>query len=105
MTPKNWPQSWSALSTSDPGYRAAATTIPTTAAVMTAVASHPVKRRTPVTVNWPMTFVFAVRSIIKTITGAATTPLMTADQKSACIGLNEVKFNATPTNVAIAKVA
>ena len=72
---------------------------------MTAVASHPVKRRTPVTVSSPMTFVLAVRSIIRTITGTATTPLMTADQKSAWIGLNDVKFNATPTNVAIAKVA
>jgi hypothetical protein len=92
-------------STSDHCYRTAVTSIPTTAAAMTAVASHPVKRRTPDTVNWPMTFVLAVRSIIRTITGTATTPLMTADQKSAWIGLNEVKFNATPTNVAIAKVA
>jgi hypothetical protein len=72
---------------------------------MTAVASHPAKRRTPDTVNWPMTFVLAVRSIIRTITGTATTPLMTADQNSARIGLNGAKFNATPTKVAIAKVA
>jgi hypothetical protein len=34
---------------------------------MTAVASHPVKRKAPVTVNWPVTFVLAVRSIIRTI--------------------------------------
>ena len=66
-------------------YMAAVMSIPTTAATMTAVASHPVKRRAPVTVNWPMTFVLAVRSIISTITGTATTPLMTADQKSAWI--------------------
>ena len=42
---------------------------------------------------------------MRTITGTATTPLMTADQKSAWIGLNDVKFNAIPTEVAIAKVA
>jgi hypothetical protein len=88
-----------------PGYMAAVMSIPATAAAMTAVASHPVKRRTPVTENWPMTFVLAVRSIIRIITGTATTPLMTADQNSAWIGLNNVKFNATPTKVAIAKVA
>ena len=88
-----------------PVYTPAVTSIPDTAAAMTAVASQPVKRKTPVTVNWPMTFVLAVRSIIRTITGTATTPLMTADQNSAWIGLNDVKFNATPTKVAIAKVA
>jgi hypothetical protein len=88
-----------------PSYRTAVTSIPATAAAITAVASHPVKRRTPVTVNCPMTFVLAERSIIRTIIGTATTPLMTADQNSAWIGLNDVKFNATPIKVAIAKVA
>ena len=66
-----------------PVYTPAVTSIPATAAAMTTVASHPIKRRTPVTVNWSMTFVLAVRSIIRTITGTATTPLMTADQNSA----------------------
>ena len=79
--------------------------IPTTAAAMTDVAGHPIKRSMPVTLNWPMTFVLPVSSIIRTITGTATTPLMTADQNSAWIGLNEVKFNAIPTNDAMAMVA
>jgi hypothetical protein len=40
----------------------------------------PGKLETPVTMNCPMTLVFALRLIIRTITGTATTPLMTADQ-------------------------
>ena len=78
-----------------PSLHDSVTSIPTTAAVMTPVANHPIKRKAPVTVNWPMTLVLAVRSIIRTITGTATTPLMTADQNRAWIGLNDVKFNAT----------
>src|SRR5437588_1284597 len=100
-----FPRNTSHIGASQPSYVAAVMSIPTTAAAMTAVASQPVKRRTPVTVNWPMTFVLAVRSIISTITGTATTPLMTADQKSAWIRFNGAKFKEAQIKVAMAKVA
>ena len=69
---------------------------------MAPVANHPVKRKELVIVNWPL---IGAESIIRTITSTATAPLVTADQNSVWIGLNEVKFNATPTKEAIIKDA
>gem|GEM_PF-3261971 len=74
--------------------------IPATAAAMMKVAAQPTVLRTPDTGNLPMISGFAVITIITTITGTATIPLMTALQNSALIGLIDVKFIPTPIIVA-----
>jgi hypothetical protein len=73
-------------------------------ASMTAVAIHPITfcgsgKRTE-----PVTFSLVVISIITIMIGTAATPLITALQKSALIGLTPIKFNATPSSVAPAKI-
>src|SRR5262252_4675477 len=58
----------------------AVTPIAIAAAAMTAVAIQPTRRSPSWTGNFPMTFVLAVMCIMATITGTATTPLITALQ-------------------------
>ena len=84
--------------------------MPATAAVMTAVESQPIIRSVRETrVNWPMTFLFWHISIITTMIGTAATPLITAAQNNALIGVRWVtrctagKFIASPTRVAAAR--
>jgi Domain of unknown function (DUF4112) len=81
------------------------TIIPTAAAVMTAVATHPTTRRTPVTINCPMIFLLEVMSIIMAMIGTATTPFITALQKSALIGSIGENVIAMPVRVATTTVA
>jgi hypothetical protein len=52
----------------------------------------------------PVIFLLAVISIITNMIGAAVTPLITALQKSALIGLIPTKFNATPSSVATNRI-
>ena len=49
-----------------------------------------------------MIFASLAMNIIITITGTATTPLITAVQNSALIGSMGVKFKASPSSVAAA---
>ena len=79
--------------------------MPTAAAAMTAVASQPIARLAPVTTNLRMILAFEVISIIITMTGTATTPLITALQKSALIGSTGERLIATPASVATTIVA
>src|ERR1043165_1160564 len=81
------------------------TAIPIAAAAITPVASQPTARRTPVTTNLRMILGFEVMSIIITITGTATTPLITALQNNALIGSMGERLIATPASVAVTIVA
>jgi hypothetical protein len=55
--------------------------------------------------NLPMIFLLDVISIIITMTGTETTPLITALQNSALIGSSGEKVMAMPLNVAMTIVA
>jgi hypothetical protein len=70
------------------------------AAPMAAVAIQPIIRRGPATMNWPIIFLFEIMIIIITMTGTATTPLITALQNNALIGSRGEKQIPQPTNVA-----
>ena len=72
---------------------------------MTAVAAQPTIFCGIGSLSVPVSFGFAVISIMTNMIGTAATPLITALQNSALIGLIEVKSNATPNNVATHKVA
>jgi len=72
----------------------------TAAAVITAVASHPQTFNEVLMVNAPMTFGFVLIFMIITIEGTAATPLITALQYNALIGLIRVKFRAIPAILA-----
>jgi len=75
------------------------------AAAITAVAIQPTYFKYPCISNRPMILLFAVISIMTVITGAATTPLMTALQNSALIGAIDEKLIPVPTSVATTIVA
>src|SRR5664280_1244264 len=75
------------------------------AAAITAVAIQPTYFKYPCISKRPMMLLFAVISIMTVITGAATTPLMTALQNSALIGSSDEKLIPVPTRVAIMIVA
>ena len=66
--------------------------ITTEAVAITAVAIQPTYFKYPRISNRPMMLLFAVISIMTVITGAATTPLMTALQNSAFIGAIDEKL-------------
>jgi hypothetical protein len=69
---------------------------PTAAKAIAPVATHPTTRNAfPVRVNPPMIFRFENSNITITITGTAATPLITAAQTSAFIGL--IGESTTPT--------
>ena len=68
-----------------------------TTAAINAVASQPKNFNTPRTTNGPIMSRRAESSIITTIIGTATTPLITALQNSALIGSIGVKLMTTPT--------
>ena len=53
--------------------------------------------------NSPITLRFEAMRIVTIISGTETTPLMTADQKSARMGFSPTKFNDRPTTVATAR--
>ncbi len=69
---------------------------------MTAVASQPISLSRVDITKSPMTSCRLASSIIVTMTGTATTPLMTALQNSAFTGSIGEKFSSAPTTVAIA---
>ena len=71
---------------------------------MTIVATHPKMRSSAGSTNSPIMSLRRVISIMVTITGTATMPLMTALQNSALIGSIAVKFSPAPTTVATAIV-
>src|SRR5436305_13122856 len=75
------------------------------AAAITAVVIQPIKRRPSWRWNVPMILRFPVMCIMATMIGTATIPLMTALQYSALIGFIGEKLSATPSMVAIARVA
>ena len=75
------------------------------AAAITAVAIQPTYFKYPCISKRPMILLFAVISIMTVITGAATTPLMTALQNSALIGAIDEKLIPVPTSVATTIVA
>src|SRR3982074_3406154 len=81
------------------------TTSATAAAAMTSVAIQPTARSGPLMPNFPMTFESPLRSIMTIMTGTATSPLITALQYSALIGLTGEKLSAAPNIVAMAMVA
>src|ERR1700691_3324545 len=60
--------------------------IPIDTRTITLVATHPATCKDVGSVNFPITLEFLAKSIMKTITGPATTPLSTAEKKSALIG-------------------
>ena len=76
--------------------------IAATAAAIAAVDSHPIAQSSRGRVKAPITSRCIAISMITTISGTATTPLMTADQNNALIGSRSTKLIATPINVAAA---
>ena len=77
---------------------------PMAAEAMAAVDSQPTIFSGVGKVNFPMIAALPVRCIMITMTGTATTPLITALQNKALIGSRAVKFKATPIAVAAAIV-
>ncbi len=73
------------------------TAIPTMQNPIAAVAIQPRQYTGPVTMRLPITDLRRTNSIIITMIGAASTPLITALQYSALIGSMPVKFRATPS--------
>ena len=81
------------------------TTMPNAAANIIAVAAHPtifVKR--PFSLS-PITFLLFEMIMMMTSNGGAKTPLMTAVQKSASMGLMPIKLMSIPIKVEIAITA
>ena len=76
-----------------------------TATVMTAVQRQPIAHRAGGSVNWPMTFGAMAMIMMTVISGTATTPLMTAAQKSAFTGSRPMKLMTMPISVATMMVA
>jgi hypothetical protein len=74
--------------------------MPVAAAAMARVAIQPMMRNGPLTMNLPITSSFDVMIIIITITGTATTPLVTALQNSVLIGSSGEKQMTVPNKVA-----
>ena len=72
------------------------TPIAATLSVIAAVESHPSQYSGPPTTKRPITSLCRAMIISSTITGTASTPLTTALQYSAEIGLIEVKLSAIP---------
>ena len=72
--------------------------MPTAAAAITAVASHPRMRSRLVSANSPITAGREAISMIIAMIGTAATPLIMALQISALIGSREVKLSAAPTS-------
>ncbi len=79
--------------------------MPTAAAAMTTVAAQPTILKPGDKVKRPMILGRPASSIIMTITGAATTPFMTALQNSALTGSIGVKLSAAPIPTETAMVA
>ncbi len=77
-------------------YKNIPTTIATTLTAIAAVDSQPSQCNGPLITKSPITSLRRDITISSTITGTASTPLMTALQYSAEIGLIEVKFSAIP---------
>lgn len=86
-------------------YFAIVANIITAAAAMTAVASHPKPFNHSGNWNLPTTEGRAASHMMAAITGTATTPLITALQKSIFIGLKGVKLSTIPLRVATAITA
>ena len=78
--------------------------MPTAAAPITVVANQPTVLRTGGSVNPPITAGLQARRIIMTMTGTATTPLITALQNSALIGSRATTFRTAPAAVRAAIV-
>ena len=78
--------------------------MPSAAAAMVAVASHPRTVSHLVSANSPITALREAMSMIIAIIGTAATPLIMALQISALTGSREVKLRPAPTRVAAAIV-
>ena len=70
-----------------------------TAAVIAPVHNHPMARNAGGNTNGPITSRRVAISMMIAINGAATTPLMTADQNSALIGSSPMKLMTMPISV------
>src|SRR6202047_602451 len=79
--------------------------IVTTAKVIAAVDSQPMAHSGRGRVNWPITLGCIVMIIMTTISGTATTPLITAVQNKALIGSILTKLMPTPISGQPARVA
>jgi hypothetical protein len=78
--------------------------MPSAAAAITAVASHPRTTSHFVNANSPITALREAMSMIIAMIGTAATPLIVALHISALTGSREVKLSAAPTRVAAAIV-
>ena len=76
--------------------------IAVTATAVAPVDSQPIAQSGRGRVKGPITLRCMAISMITTINGTATTPLMTADQNNALIGSRWTKLITTPINVAAA---
>jgi hypothetical protein len=76
----------------------------TTATLIAPVHSHPMAHNTGGSTKAPITSRRIAMSMMIAISGAATTPLMTADQNSALIGSSPTKLMTTPIRVDMAIV-
>src|SRR5229473_2559216 len=79
-----------------PPYTNTPTPIASTLSSIAAVDSHPSQYSGPAMTKWPITSLRRDMIISSTITGTASTPLTTALQYSAEIGLIGVKLSAIP---------
>ena len=79
--------------------------IPIAAASITKVAIHPINFRMGGSRKSPITARLLESNIMATITGTATTPLITALQNNALTGSIGVKFNTVPMTMATPIVA
>lgn len=86
----------------DPAYQVA-NMIPTATAIV-AVDSHPIAHSGRGSTKAPMTSRRIAISMMTTINGTATTPLITADQNSALIGSKPTKLMSMPIGVDTAMV-
>ena len=87
------------------GFRTHALVSVAAATAMTAVAIQPTTRSVTGRQKRPMVALLVDINIIMTITGTATTPLMTALQNSALIGSMGVKFSSAPRIISRARMA
>lgn len=76
-----------------------------TATAIAAVHNHPIAHNARGSTNRPITSRRVAISMMITISGTATTPLITADQNSALIGSRPTKLMRMPIKVETAIVA
>jgi len=75
-----------------------------TQAAIAAVEAQPSQRSHPLITNFPLTRLCPLMNIITVMTGTATTPLITAVQYKALIGLIGLRVSVIPRTPAAARV-